>query len=201
MHNTVSGNIDWQVLIEYSVRCTSIGENMSAFRQNKNKISDSAASIAGLLVIVLMLSQLVIVILRYLFAIGVSWGLDLLSYLFMMASLLPLFQVVLDNLNVRVDVFYQDYPIKKKSLLDRAGLLILLLPICTYTAYVSWSPLVNSWQLLEASPTLGGLPGYFLLKTLQLICFAGLALIAALLVTKHEPWEYNPSIDSENEPP
>ena len=156
-----------------------------------HRIADSVAAFGGALVIVLMLVQFVVVVLRYLFAFGFSWSLDLLSYLFMTASLLPLFLVVAANHNVRVDVFYQNYSATTKALLDRAALGLLLLPVCVYTAFASWSPLLNSWRLLEASPTLGGLPGYFALKTLQLVCFAGLAVIAAVLVLHRRPWHYD----------
>ena len=164
-----------------------------------HRIADSAAAIAGGLIILLMLAQFAIVVLRYLFAFGFSWGLDLLSYLFMTASLLPLFLVVLDNHNVRVDVFYQGYPTPAKALLDRTALL-LLLPACAYTACLSWPALINSWHLLEASPTLGGLPGYFLLKTLQFASFAGLSVVAALLVLCRTPWDYSQPQDTGGEP-
>lgn len=167
---------------------------MKSVRSGLRKWSDKAASIAGLLIILLMLTQFVIVIFRYLFAIGVSWGLDLLSYLFMVASLLPLIQVIITNLNVRVDIFYQDYQVETKSRLDRLALALLIVPVCAYTAYISWPSVANSWRLFESSPTLGGLPGYFLLKTLQLLTFTCLALAAFSLSTRKQPWDYEKSV-------
>ena len=164
---------------------------MKTLRQNATKFANIAAAVAGLLIIALMLSQFLIVLLRYLFSIGFSWGLDLLSYLFMIASLLPLLLVVLENRSLRIDIFYQNRTRSSKALLDRIGLLFLLLPVCAYISYISWPALLNSWQLLEASPTLGGLPGYYLLKTLQLVSFAGLSLVAIILIFAREPWEYD----------
>ncbi len=154
------------------------------------EICDKAATLAGALIIAMVVVQLVIVVLRYVFFFGVTWGLDLLVYLFLISSLLPLFLVVLENRSVRVDVLYQGYPSILKAVVDRVGLAVLLFPVMAYTAYVSFAPTLNSWKLLESSPTLGGLPGYFLLKTVMLITFSGLTLIAFILVLRSRPWDY-----------
>lgn len=146
-----------------------------------HRFAEALAGVAGGLLVALMLAQFGIVVLRYLFAFGFSWGLDLLSYLFMASSLLPLVFVVVAGKSIRIDVFSHNYAAAAKSRLDRFAFLLLLLPACAHTAHVSWPALVNSWQLLEASPTLGGLPGYFLLKSLLWLSFAALALAAAWL--------------------
>ncbi|MCK5164092.1 MAG: TRAP transporter small permease subunit [Desulfobacula sp.] len=155
-----------------------------------SRISNGAASVAGAAIIALVIIQLIIVILRYIFSFGIPWGLDLLVYLFFIQSLLPLPLVVLENHNVRVDILYQGYLPGKKAILDRFGLVFLLFPATGYAAYVSWRPMVNSWRLLETSPTLDGLPGYFLLKTLLFLIFAGIALVSLVLAMKKQPWVY-----------
>jgi len=152
-------------------------------------LADKLAAVAGGLIVALMLAQFAIVVLRYLFAFGFSWGLDLLSYLFMTASLLPLLTVVIAGHNIRVDVFQTHYAAAAKARLDRLAHALLLLPACAHAAVVSWPALVNSWQLLEASPTLGGLPGYFALKTLLWLSFAALAAAAAGLAWRPRPWQ------------
>ncbi len=155
-----------------------------------SRITNGAASVAGAAIIALVIIQLIIVILRYIFSFGISWGLDLLVYLFFIQSLLPLPLVVLENHNVRVDILYQSYLPGKKAILDRLGLAFLLFPATGYAAYVSWRPMVNSWRLLETSPTLDGLPGYFLLKTLLFLIFAGIAAVSLVLALKKQPWVY-----------
>ena len=149
-----------------------------------------AASAAGAAIIAIVVIQLIIVVLRYIFSFGISWGLDLLVYLFLFQSLLPLPLVILENHNVRVDVFYQNFAPGKKTILDRFGLAFLLLPSTAYAAYVSWRPMLNSWRLLESSPTLDGLPGYFILKTFLFLTFASVAVISLVLAIKRRPWEY-----------
>ena len=154
------------------------------------KITNGAASVAGAAIIALVVIQVLIVVLRYIFSFGLSWGLDLLIYLFLVASLLPLPLVIWENQNVRVDIFYHNYRSRTKALLDRLGLAFLLFPAAGYTAYISWGPMLNSWRLHEASPTLDGLPGYYLLKTILFLTFASLSLISLICALKKRPWKY-----------
>lgn len=162
------------------------------------KTAQAATFVAGLLIIALMVAQVVIVALRYIFALGLSWTQDLMVYLFMLASVLPLVIVVYQNHNVRVDVFFQSYSPATKSRLDRFALFALLLPVCAFTVWVSAPSVINSWQLLEGSPTFGGLPGYFLLKTVQLVMFAGLSLCAIVLILRPVPWAYDLTSDQKD---
>ncbi len=163
-----------------------------------SRITNGAASVAGAAIIALLVIQIIIVILRYIFSYGISWGLDLLIYLFLVGSLLPLPLVILENHNVRVDIFYQGYRPLKKAVLDRFGLAFLLFPSTGYAAYISWRPMLNSWRLLESSPTLDGLPGYFLLKTVLFLSFAGLSLVSLVLAMKRRPWVYQDKSDEES---
>ena len=162
-----------------------------------SRITNGAVSVAGAAIIALVVIQIIIVILRYIFSYGISWGLDLLVYLFLIGSLLPLPLVILENHNVRVDIFYQGYRPLKKAVLDRFGLAFLLFPSTGYAAYVSWRPMLNSWRLLESSPTLDGLPGYFLLKTILFLSFASLSLVSLVLAMKRRPWVYQDKSDEE----
>ena len=155
-----------------------------------NRICHGLALAAGTAVILLGVAQIIVVILRYIFSFGMPWGLDLLVYLFLIASVLPLPLIILENHNVRVDIFYQGYHNSKKALWDRFGLLFFLCPSYGFAAYVSWKPMLNSWRLLESSPTMDGLPGYFLLKTLLFLGFASLSFISLVLVIKKWPWDY-----------
>ena len=163
-----------------------------------SRITNCAASVAGAAIIALCVTQIIIVICRYIFSYGISWGLDLLVYLFLVGSLLPLPLVILENHNVRVDVLYQGYRPEKKALLDRFGLAFLLFPSTGYAAYASWGPMLNSWRLLESSPTLDGLPGYFILNTILFLSFAGISLISLFLALKKRPWVYQGKSDEES---
>lgn len=155
------------------------------------RLSEAATLGAALAIILLMLAQVVMVVLRYVFSAGFQWGQDLFIYLFMISSVLPLTFVIVKNQSVRVDVLYSKYSQDTKARLDRWGLLLLFLPVTVSTVYASWGPLINSWQILEGSATFGGLPGLFLLKTLQVLVFIALACCALLLGRKQRPWTYD----------
>ena len=155
--------------------------------KSANKLLD----IAALFTVAMMLVQILIVIFRYGFAMGVPWALDLVVYLFLLSMIAPALMVVLDNKSVRVDIFYVEYSANKKALLDKASLLFLLFPSMGYAAWSSIKPLLSSWALLESSPSMGGLPGYFLLKTALFLFFVSLAFAALLLASKKHPWDYS----------
>lgn len=143
---------------------------------------------AGYLVITLLLAQLLIVALRYVFALGWPWAQDLLVYLFFLSVLLPGLRVLTGNSSVRVDVFYASYSAQRRRLTDRLALALLLAPAMGYAAWASLPAVLRSWQVLESSPTFGGLPGYFLLKTALSLYFAAFAAVALALAFRRAPY-------------
>ncbi|MGH1395958.1 MAG: TRAP transporter small permease subunit [Trichormus sp.] len=62
--------------------------------------------------------------------------------------------------HVRVDVFYSNWPPRRKALADFLGTVFFLIPFCIMVIFVSWDSIVASWQIQEASPDPGGLPRY-----------------------------------------
>ncbi len=71
--------------------------------------------------------------------------------------------------HVRVDVFYRNWPAKRQALVDRAGILLLVIPTCLFMLWVSWDYVVSAWAIGEKSQESGGLPFVYLLKTLILV--------------------------------
>lgn len=143
---------------------------------------------AALLIAGLLIAQLAIVALRYVFAIGWPWALDFLVYMFLLAGLIPGVVVILVNLGVRVDIFYSGWDKPRQRRVDRIGLLILLFPAMGYAAWAIYGSMIKSWQVLESSPTIGGLPGYFILKTILFFYFVGIAIMALMLALRRDPY-------------
>lgn len=143
----------------------------------------------GVMVVLLLLAQIIVVALRYVFSLGWSWALDLLVYLFYLSVLLPMLLVLVGNATVRVDIFYAGWGIRRRTFVDRFALLGLLFPTMTYVVWASLGPTLNSWRVLEASPTFGGLPGFFLLKTLLTLTFAALAGVSLIMGLRKSPYE------------
>lgn len=142
----------------------------------------------GYCIIALLLAQTLVVALRYVFSFGVPWALDLLVYLFFLSVVLPGLAVLFGNVSVRVDVFYAVWSPRIRRFVDRVALLVLFAPAMGYAAWASWGTTRRSWAVLESSPTYGGLPGYFLLKTCLTLLFAGLALGAVALALRADPY-------------
>jgi TRAP-type mannitol/chloroaromatic compound transport system permease small subunit len=142
----------------------------------------------------MLLLQFVIVGLRYGFSVGVPWAQDLVVYLFCISVLLPMLSVVTGNSSVRVDIFYAQMPRRWQTKIDRVALLVFLAPSFGYGAWRSLDSAVISVRLLESSPTYGGMPGLFVLKSCLAACLFLVAL-AALFQSLH-PNPYPTSMDN-----
>ena len=159
--------------------------------RHAKKMAEHLETGAAVIVILLLVAQVAVVALRYVFSIGWTWALDFLVYCFLLSVILPGLVVILRNESVRVDVFYSAWTRARQNMVDRAALLLLIFPAMGYAAWTSLGTTLRSWAILEASPTFGGLPGYFLLKTGITVFFATLALAALALAFRSAPYEGN----------
>ncbi|MBD8891047.1 TRAP transporter small permease subunit [Roseibium litorale] len=152
------------------------------------RLSGALESVAAALLIALLLFQVLVVALRYVFSYGTPWALDLLTYLFFLATIAPAPALLIADGSVRVDVFYARWSDQHRALADRIALLFLLFPAMAWATWVSLPETISSFKVLEASPSVGGLPGYFLLKGAMTAFFASLALTALVLGLKRRPY-------------
>jgi TRAP-type mannitol/chloroaromatic compound transport system permease small subunit len=67
---------------------------------------------------------------------------------------------------VRVDVLYRGLGERGRAVVNLAGTLVLLLPLCAYLVVESWAYVEVSWRIGERSREAGGLPMLYLLKSL-----------------------------------
>ncbi|MCB1385621.1 MAG: TRAP transporter small permease subunit [Nitratireductor sp.] len=151
-------------------------------------VSRGLAAAGGWLIAALIVLQLMIVVLRYVFSAGWPWSLDLTVFLFLLIATLPGLLVVTGNSGVRVDLFYAGWLRGRRRLVDRLALLLLLCPSMACAAWASLGATLQSWQVLEGSASAGGLPGVFLLKTVLTLFFAVLALAGLLLALRRAPY-------------
>ncbi|SEO38760.1 TRAP-type mannitol/chloroaromatic compound transport system, small permease component [Salinihabitans flavidus] len=145
-------------------------------------------ALAATAVIGLLASQIVIVALRYVFSLGWPWATDLLTYLFFFIVSLPLVRVLLHNESVRVNVLSQSFPRPVMEVIERVALIGLLCPAMTWAAWNTIPMVKTSWRVLEGSPTLGGLPGFFIIKTLAALVFAALAIVSLVMGLRRHPY-------------
>ena len=109
------------------------------------------------------------VTLRYGFNLGWVWLQDIVTYLHAVVFMLAAAWALQTNEHVRVDIFYHEWPARKKALVDLLGTMLLLVPVCVFLLVISWNYVSTSWAVQEGSHSAGGLPFVYVQKTLILL--------------------------------
>lgn len=78
--------------------------------------------------------------------------------------------------HVRVDIFYERYSPRVKRWMDVLLPAFVIVPTMLFIAYMSLQFVGMSWEIKEASPNPGGLPGRYLIKTFVPLGFFLVAL-------------------------
>jgi len=115
------------------------------------------------------------VMLRYLFDIGAVWLQELQWHLISPIALFGMAYLLLNDEQVRVDVFYEHFPVALKRTIEVLGGLALLV-MGLYIAWLTLPWVAQSFVRGEASPNPGGLPWRWLLKAFLPFGFTLLAL-------------------------
>lgn len=137
------------------------------------RIVGAVGRAAAWLVLVVVLVQLMVVVLRYVFGHGSLWLQESLLYAHAAVFMLAAAWTLREGGLVRVDVFYADATARTKATIDLLGALLLLLPFSLALLALSLPYVGRSWAILERSRETSGLPGVFVLKSL-IPAFAGL---------------------------
>jgi TRAP-type mannitol/chloroaromatic compound transport system permease small subunit len=141
---------------------------------------DTLAELAGRavswLTLLLGITGVVVVVLRYAFDSGYIWMQESLTWMHALIFMLGASYTLRHDQHVRVDVIYRGLPLRARAAIDLAGTLILLLPLCGYLLYESLPYVQASWRVAERSREAGGLPALYLLKTLIPVMAGLLAL-------------------------
>ena len=145
------------------------------------------------LTLAMVLITFVVVILRYVYAIGWVWLQESYVWMHGIVFMLGAGYTLLHNGHVRVDIIYRPGSPRYKAIIDLFGSLFLLLPLLVIVFLASDSYVLESWTRLEESREAGGLPGLFILKSFLLLFsvvlgLQGLSLSARslLILTGHK---------------
>lgn len=146
-------------------------------------ILEKTVSITGRFVawltLVMVLLTFAIVVLRYGFDLGWIWLQESVTYMHAMVFLLAAAWTLQQGGHVRVDIFYRNGSEKHQAMVNIAGTVLFLMPLCIFLILVAWEYVFSSWQVLEKSREAGGLPLVFALKSL-IILFPVLLLMQAV---------------------
>ncbi len=131
------------------------------------------------LTLAMVLLTFAIVVLRYGFNLGWIWLQESVTYMHATVFMLAAAWTLQQDEHVRVDIFYRGRSARHKAIVNMAGTIVFLIPLCVFLLLIAWEYIFSSWQLLEKSREAGGLPLVFVLKSLILLLPA-LLLIQAV---------------------
>lgn len=146
-----------------------------------DNINEWVGNTISWLTLLMVITTLVVVVLRYVFDLGWIALQESVSYMHATVFMLGAAYTLKHDEHVRVDIFYQQCSNKTKAWIDCIGTLCLLMPVCGFILWSSWEYVTDSWAIQESSRNSGGLPGVFLLKT-TIILMAALLILQSLAV-------------------
>jgi TRAP-type mannitol/chloroaromatic compound transport system permease small subunit len=154
---------------------------LAAFIRAVSAINRAVGMTLSWLALGIVLVCFTVVVQRYLFHISYPWLQDLYVWLSgAMFTGVAGFALLRDD-HVRVDIFYRPWPLRRKAIADLIGSVVFLLPFITVLLVYGWPQIARSWRLFEGSGNVGGMPGFFVLKTF-LIVFAALVGLQGLAI-------------------
>jgi TRAP-type mannitol/chloroaromatic compound transport system permease small subunit len=117
-----------------------------------------------------------VVVTRYFLSVGSIALQESVTYLHCMIFMLGLAFTLKNDAHVRVDIFYRNFSLRTQALVNLAGTLLFLMPVCGLLVFTSWDYVLASWAIGETSVENNGLPFVYGLKILMLLMPATLIL-------------------------
>ncbi len=133
-----------------------------------DNFSEATGKICSWFVALMVLTTCIVVVMRYGLNMGSVLLQDIVLYLHGALFLLCSAFALKRQSHVRVDIFYRDFPERKKASIDLLGNLFFLQPVCWLILLYSWGYVEWSWKIMESSPNPLGLPFVYLQKSLLL---------------------------------
>jgi TRAP-type mannitol/chloroaromatic compound transport system permease small subunit len=123
------------------------------------------------LTLVMVLVTFVVVVLRYVFGVGMIWLQESVVWMHAFVFMVGAAYTLQQEEHVRVDIFYREMSPQRRAWVDTIGVILFLLPLCAFLAWAAFDFVAVSWKLKEASRESGGLPYPLipLLKTILLV--------------------------------
>jgi len=132
-----------------------------------DRVSGAALRFAMACGVIIVITQLLVVIARYVFGLSFSWLSEIVIYGFAAMFLLASASALRDDDHVRVDILRPGFGVTGRAWFELVGLYLFLFPVCVLVLWAAISPsFVRSWMSFEASRESDGLPILFLFRTL-----------------------------------
>lgn len=136
-----------------------------------DRISSITGKAAAWLTLFMVIVTFVVVIMRYVFDAGLIWVQESVVWMHAVVFMLGAAYTLHAEEHVRVDIFYRTMSERRRAWVDLVGVIVFLMPLCTFLAWASFDFVTQSWSIGESSRESGGLPYPFvpLLKSVLLL--------------------------------
>jgi TRAP-type mannitol/chloroaromatic compound transport system permease small subunit len=134
-----------------------------------DRVTEITGRVISWLTVVMVTLVVTVVVMRYFLEMGSIAMQELVTYIHALVFMLGIAFTLKRGGHVRVDIFYRNFPAKRKALVDLLGGLLFLIPFTLLIFFTSWDYVAASWAIAETSAENNGLPFIYLLKTLMLI--------------------------------
>ncbi len=151
-----------------------------------DRISIATGRAASWLTLAMVLVTFVIVVLRYVFDVGLIWLQESLTWLHAVVFMLGAAYTLQRDEHVRVDIFYRDMSERGRAWVNLLGTLFFIFPMCAFFMWAAWDYVAVSWSIGEVSRNAGGLPFPFipLLKSVLIVMPLAVALQGTSLLLR-----------------
>ncbi len=123
-----------------------------------DRISHVTGRLTAWLTLAMVLMTTIIVVMRYVFDAGQIWMQESVTWMHAAVFMVGAAYTLLHEEHVRVDIFYRNMSPRRRALIDFLGVLLFLLPLCVYLAWMALDFAAVSWSINESSREPGGLP-------------------------------------------
>jgi TRAP-type mannitol/chloroaromatic compound transport system permease small subunit len=128
------------------------------FAKRLSRLSEWTGRIIAWITIPMVVGTFIVVVLRYVFDLGWIWMQEGVVWLHAAVFMLAAAYTLKRDEHVRVDIFYREMSPRRKALVNLAGTILFLLPVCAFLVVTSWDYVAVSWSIGEGSREAGGLP-------------------------------------------
>ncbi|TDJ37311.1 MAG: TRAP transporter small permease subunit [Gammaproteobacteria bacterium] len=143
-----------------------------------DRISEATGRAASWLTLAMVLVTLVIVVMRYVFDVGLIWLQESLTWMHAVVFMVGAAYTMQQEQHVRVDIFYRELSERRRAWVNLLGVTFFVFPMCAFFVWSAWGYAAASWSIGEVSRNAGGLPFPFvpLLKSVLIIMPLAVAL-------------------------
>ena len=143
-----------------------------------DRFSNTTGKATSWLTLAMVILTSIIVVMRYVFDAGLIWMQESVTWMHAAVFMIGAAYTLLHEEHVRVDIFYRKMSEQSRAIVDLIGVVLFLLPLCGFLAFMAYDFAAAAWSIHETSREPGGLsyPMIPLLKSIVIVMPVAVAL-------------------------